>query len=174
MVSQVASAFYRDLLKSRQDAGLELFPVGTYDVRVIAAKTKVNENSGRKSFIVEYEVTSGPLAGRKVTNWMTIVAEYPGLVDMWFKDMAAMGLGQTFFEAEPEDGQICAALKDRTCKIKVGRRKRNKTSDEETEDIKVLPPDTLAAPVAAPAADPMASAAAAPAADPNAPGLPPF
>lgn len=174
MVTNVATAFYRDLLKARQDAGLELFPIGTYDVKVLDADAKVNEKSGRKSFIVQYEVTTGPLAGRKLKNWMTIVEEYPGLVDLWFKEMAAMGLGNEFFEAEPEDKQICAALKDRTCQIKVGRRKRSKTSDEETEDIKVVPPATGPSLVAPPAPDPMASASAAPAADPNAPGLPPF
>lgn len=173
MVTKVATAFYRDLLKKRQDAGLELFPVGTYDVKVVDASAKVNENSGRKSFIVQYEVTTGPLAGRKVKNWMTIVDEYPGLVAMWFKDMATMGLGDAFFEAEPEDAQICAALQNRTCQITVGRRKKNKTSDEETEDIRVLPPFGGTTPVAAPAPDPMA-APATPAADPNAPGLPPF
>lgn len=170
----MAEAFYRDLLATRRDAGLELCPIGVYDVKVDEATVKVNENSGRKSFIVQYEILSGPLAGRKVKNWMTIVNEYPGLVDMWFKDMAAMGLTDTFFEAEPEDKQICAALTGRMCQITVGRRKKNKTSDEETEDIKVRPPATATAPVAAPAPDPMASAVAAPAADPNAPGLPPF
>jgi hypothetical protein len=171
----MATAFYRDLLKKRQDAGLELFPVGSYDVKVVGAETKVNENSGRKTFIVQYEVTSGPLAGRKLRNWMTIVEEYPGLVAAWFKDMAAMGLDDAFFEAEPGDLQICAALKDRPCRITVGRRKKNKSSDEETEDVRVLPPATGVTPVTPPAPDPMATAAgAAPVADPNAPGLPPF
>lgn len=171
----MGDAFYRDLMKKREDAGLELFPVGVYDVKVAGAEVKVNENSGRKTFIVQYEVTSGPLAGRKCRNWMTIVEEYPGLVAMWFKDMAAMGLGDDFFAAEPGDQQICSALQGRTCQIVVGRRKKNKTSDEETEDIRVRPPVTTAAPVAPPAPDPMAAAmAAAPAADPNAPGLPPF
>jgi hypothetical protein len=174
MVTKVAQAFYRDLLATRRDAGLELCPTGTYDVKVIGADVKVNENSGRKSFIVEYEITTGPLTGRKVKNWMTIVSEYPGLVDMWFKDMASMGLTDAFFEAEPEDKQICDALKGRTCQIAVGRRKKNKTSDEEMEDIKVRPSALAAPPVAAPAPDPMAAPMGGPAADPNAPGLPPF
>lgn len=171
----MSQAFYRDLLKKREDAGMELFPVGIYDAKVAAAEVKVNENSGRKTFIVQYEVTTGPLAGRKLKNWMTIVEEYPGLVAMWFKDMGAMGLDDAFFEAEPGDPQICAALVGRTCEIAVGRRKKNKTSDEETEDVRVRPPATGAAPVPAPAPDPMAAVmSAAPAADPNAPGLPPF
>lgn len=171
----MASAFYRDLLKKRQDAGFEMCPVGVYDVKVIGAEVKINESSGRKTFIVQYEILTGPLAGRKVKNWMTIVEEYPGLVAMWFKDMAAMGLDDAFFEAEPGDQQICDALKARTCQIAVGRRKKNKTSDEEVEDIKVKPPLTGAIPAAPPAPDPMAAAmAGAPAADPDAPGLPPF
>jgi hypothetical protein len=154
---------------------MELFPVGEYDVRVVSAEVKVNENSGRKTFIVQYEVITGPLAGRKLRNWMTIVEEYPGLLAGWFKDMASMGLDDAFFDGEPSDAQICAALKDRTCQILVGRRKKNKSSDEETEDVKVNPPTAGYVPVPPPAPDPMAAAmAAAPAADPNAPGLPPF
>lgn len=172
-MTKVAEILYRDLLKQRQDAGLELFPIGVYDARVVAAEAKVNESSGRKSFIVQYEVISGPHAGRKVRNWMTIVSEYPGLIAAWFKDMDAMGLDDAFFSAEPTDAQICAALVGRTCQITVGRRKKNKSSDEETEDIKVAPPAVAMPPVAPPAPDPMA-AAGVPAADPLAPGLPPF
>lgn len=170
----MASTTYRELMKRRQEGGFELFPVGVYDVRVADAEVKVNENSGRKSFIVQYEVISGPSAGRKVRNFMTIVEEFPGLVAIWFKEMAAMGLGDTFFESEPDDAQICSALVGRVCTIKVGRRKKNKSSDEEVEDIRVTPPVTGGSPVSAPAPDPMTAVTTPPAADPNAPGLPPF
>lgn len=171
----MASTTYAELMKRRKEGGYELFPTGTYDVRVADVEVKVNSSSGRKSFIVQYEVTTGPSAGRKVKNFMTIVEEFPGLVAMWFKDMATMGLGDSFFEAEPADAQICAALTGRTCQIKVGRRKKNKTSDEEVEDIRVMPASgALGTPAAAPAPDPMAATPKSPAADPNAPGLPPF
>lgn len=174
----MAHAFYRDLLKKRQDAGLEMFPVGVYDVRVADAE---KPNKGGMGFIVQFEVTTGPLAGRKFKNWMTlsdtVIDNYPGLVAIWFKEMAALGLGDDFFEAEPSDEQTIAALKGRTATAKVGRRKK-KGSNDEVEDIKIEPPATGAIPVAAPAPDPMMAAAAgapaAPTADPNAPGLPPF
>ncbi len=170
----MATTTYRELMKRRQEGGYELFPVGTYDVRVHDVEVKVNNNSGRKSFIVQYEVLNGPLAGRKLRNFMTIVEEFPGLVAIWFKEMDAMGLGDTFFESEPDDAQIAAALKGRTCQITVGRRKKSKTSDEEVEDIRVKPPVTGTMPAATPAVDPMLAVKSAPAADPNAPGLPPF
>lgn len=178
MVTKVASAFYGDLLKRRQDAGLEMFPVGTYDVRVADAE---KPQRGGHGFIVQFEVINGPLAGRKFKNWMTlsdtVIENWPGLVAVWFKEMAALGLGDAFFETEPSDEQTIAALKGRTATAQVGRRK-NKKSDEDVEDIRILAPATPLAPVGAPAPDPMAMntvvAAAAPAADPNAPGLPPF
>lgn len=178
----MANAFYRDLLKKRQDAGLEMFPIGTYDVKVADAE---KPQKGGMGFIVQFEVTTGPLAGRKFKNWMTlsdaVIENWPGLVAIWFKEMAALGLGDAFFEAEPSDEQTIAALKGRTGTAQVGRRKR-KNSDEEVEDIRILPPSTPAAALAAPAPDPMAmsalappvAVAAGPAADPNAPGLPPF
>lgn len=174
----MANAFYKDLLTKRRDAGFEMFPVGDYDVRVVDAE---KPQRGGHGFIVQFEVTTGPLAGRKFKNWMTlsdtVIENYPGLLVVWFKEMAAMGLGDDFFEAEPSDEAVMAALKGRAACAKVGRRKK-KGSDEEVEDIKILPPTTPNAPVAAPAPDPMAMAAAptaaAPSADPNAPGLPPF
>lgn len=174
----MASARYADLLKKRQDAGLEMFPVGVYDVRVHDAE---KPNRGGMGFIVQFEVISGPLAGRKFKNWMTlsdtVIENYPGLLAIWFKEMAALGLGDAFFEAEPSDEQTIAALKGRTATAKVGRRKK-KNSEDEVEDIRIDPPAAGAAPVAAPAPDPMAApaalAASAPAADANAPGLPPF
>jgi hypothetical protein len=176
----MASAFYRDLLQKRQDAGYELFPVGAYDAKVV----DVEKSQKMFGFIVQFEVTSGPFAGRKFKNWMTlsdsVIETYPGLLAIWFKEMAAMGLGDDFFKSEPGDDQVINALKGRTARVTVGRRKK-KNSDDEVEDIRVSPPTTQQATVTT-AADPMAmtaapataTAAAAPAADPNAPGLPPF
>jgi hypothetical protein len=178
----MANAFYRDLLKKRQDAGLEMFPVGAYDVRVVGAE---KPTKGGMGFIVQFEVTTGPLAERKFKNWMTlsdtVVENYPGLVAIWFKEMAALGLGDDFFAAEPSDEQVIAALKGRTARALVGRRKK-KNSDDEVEDIRIQPPAVQTGAVAAPAPDPMAASTApaaapatpAPAADTNAPGLPPF
>lgn len=173
----MASARYADLIQRRRDAGYEMFPVGTYDVRVVDAE-KPNKGAAM-GFIVQFEVTTGPLAGRKFKNWMTlseaVIAQYPGLVDMWFREMTALGLTEDFFAAEPGDEQTVAALKDRPARVVVGR--RTKKDGEETDDFKVFPPAVPVPPVAAPAPDPMAApmpALGAPAADPAAPGLPPF
>lgn len=168
----MASARYADLLKQREDAGYEMFPVGTYDVKVIQAETP-DKKTDRRTFIVQYEVLNGPLTGRKFKHWMRLVEEYPGLIAQWFAEMAAMGLGDAFFEAEPSDEQVCAALKGRYATAKVGRR-LNKKTNEDVEDIRIAPPSVAATPVAPPAPDPMAAATSAPAADPMAPGLPPF
>lgn len=175
----VATAMYRDLLTRRRDAGFELFPVGTYDVKVVDAE-KPQKGNATVGYVVQFEVTNGPLAGRKFKNWMTlsdtIIEQYPGLLDMWFREMAALGLNDTFFEAEPGDEQVIAALKGRTARVQVGRRTK-KNSGDEVDDFKVFPPAISAPAVSAPAPDPMAVAApvqAAPAADPNAPQLPPF
>lgn len=170
----MASARYGDWIKQREDAGYTLFPVGTYDVKVVNAE--VPQKSGTMGFIVQFEVTTGPLAGRKFKHWMTLSevvrTQYPGLIDLWFKEMAALGLSEQFFEREPSDEQVMNALMGRTARAEVGRRTK-KNSDEETENIKVFPPTTPQAAVGAPAADPMAMSGA-PAADPSAPGLPPF
>jgi hypothetical protein len=178
----MASARYNDLIQRRRDAGYELFPVGTYDVRVVGAEKPAK--GADVGFVVQFEVTNGPLAGRKFKNWMTlsnkIIDDYPGLLDMWFREMAALGLNENFFEADPSDEQVMAALKDRPARVQVGRRTKKGTTDE-VDDFKVFPPATPAGAVSAPAPDPMAAPAmsaaapaAAPAADPNAPGLPPF
>jgi hypothetical protein len=170
----MASARYADLLKARQDAGFEMFPIGVYDVKVVQAETP-EKKSDRRTFIIQFEVLNGPLAGRKFKHWMRLIEEYPGLIAIWFAEMAAMGLGDAFFAAEPSDEQVCAALKDRLATVKVGRRKK-KGTDEDVEDIRVTAPSSTVASVAPPAPDPMAAPAttSVPAADPAAPGLPPF
>lgn len=169
----MATALYRDLLEKRRDSGYELFPIGTHDVKVAGAE---KPQKGGMGFIVQFEVTTGPLAGRKFKNWMTlsdaVIEQYPGLLVVWFKEMAALGLNDKFFEAEPTDEAVIAALRGRPARAEVGRRKK-KDSDDEVEDIKILPPLTPAAPVAPPAPDPMASSIT-PAADLSAPELPPF
>lgn len=172
----MASAMYRDLLAKRRDAGYELFPVGAYDVRVADVEKPTKDDW--MGFILQFEVTTGPLAGRKFKNWMAMsnqtVESYPGLLAIWFKEMAALGLDDAFFEAEPGDQQVMDALKGRTARAVVGRRKK-KGSDDEVEDIRVQPPTLAQTAVAAPAPDPMAATmAATPVADPNAPGIPPF
>lgn len=173
----MATVAYKDLLQQRRDAGYEMFPVGTYDVKVVDAEVPQKGNS--MGFIVQLEVLNGPHAGRKFKHWMTlsetVIAQYPGLLDMWFREMAAFGLGDAFFESEPSNEQTIAALKGRTARAQVGRRTK-KGTDEEVENTKILPPATPMAPVAAPAPDPMAMTAtpSAPAADPTAPNLPPF
>lgn len=171
----MATVKYKDLLQQRRDAGYEMFPVGTYDVKVVDAE--VPQKNAAMGYIVQFEVISGPLTGRKFKNWMTlsqkVIDEWPGLVDVWFREMAALGLTESFFEAEPTNEQTIAALKGRTATAKVGRRKK-KNTDEEVEDIKITPPSTPGTAVTAPAPDPLAAAPTPVAADPAAPGLPPF
>lgn len=164
----MAAASYGDLIKSYEDSGVELCPVGTYDVKVAEAKFSPT-STGRDQFIVVYEILFGPHAGRKVKNWMTIVSEYPGLVKRWFDQMEAMGLDRDYFRAEPPNDRVCADLTGRTCQIVVGRRKKKGSGDEETEDISQVIP--VVAGAASPVAfDPMR--AAAPAADATAPAVP--
>lgn len=165
----MASVNWDDLLAAYEDSGVSLCPVGTHDVKVV--KAEYGETStGRSQFVVQYEVLNGPHAGRKVKHWMTIVKEYPGLVGQWFKQMEAMGLPKTYFQAKPSNEQVCADLVGRVCQIEVGRRKKRGT-DEDTEDIsKVLPaPGGVSAAVGAPS--PFASVPAG-AADPQAPQVP--
>lgn len=163
----MAEVLWDDLLAAYEDSGVSLCPVGTHDVKVV--KAEYGETStGRSQFVIQYEVLNGPHAGRKVRHWMTIVKEYPGLVGQWFKQMDAMGLPKTYFQAKPRNEQVCADLVGRVCRIEVGRRKKRGT-DEDTEDIaKVLPPLEGVAAVGAP----IPAFAASGMADPQAPQAP--
>ena len=162
----MAEVAWDDLLEAYEDSGVSLCPVGTHDVRVVEALYG-ETSTGRSQFVVQYEVLTGPHAGRKVKHWMTIVKEYPGLVGQWFKQMEAMGLPKAYFQAKPSNAQVCADLTGRVCRIEVGRRKK-RGSDEETEDIsKVLPPAEGTATSA-----PFPAAAPSGAADPYAPPVP--
>ncbi len=172
----MASVRYDDLLASRKDADSAVCPAGTYDVKVHSADYG-KSSSGRDMVTVKFEITSGPRTGRRLTHWMTIVPEHANLVDQWFRQMAAFGLDEQYFQAGPTNEQVERDLLGRTAQIEVGVRKKRGT-DEDTEDIKrVMPPSGGQQPLVAGGVVPgfpssQAVGLPGPGADPSAPDVP--
>jgi hypothetical protein len=78
---------------------------------------------------------------------------------MFFMKANAMGLGRTFWDANPSNAQVEQALNGRTFRATLGKRTYNGT---ESNEIKRYFPSQAAAEAPAAAATPFASAAAVP------------
>lgn len=171
----MASANFSDLLQAARDAGYSNCPPGTYDVKVISTEAKQTAK-GKDMFVIKYEITTGPNAGRKVTNRMTISPESAAALGFFFREMRAMGLDETYFAKNPTVHQIAAELMGKTCQIVVATEQYN----GEDRDVvkKIMPPVTgVSSPVMAATPQPVAPqspAAVAPqrVADPTAPSVP--
>jgi hypothetical protein len=157
----MASAAWADLIKAAEDAGFSLIPNATYDVKVAAAEAKTTAK-GKDMISLKYEITTGPHAGRKVSNNFVISPESPVALGFFFREMKAMGLDHAYFGANPAMNAVAANLVGKTCRIELGTKMWN--GEERNEVVKVLAPagGVAPSPMAAVAPQPQPVAQPAP------------
>jgi hypothetical protein len=115
---------FDDLLKIADEAGFTPLPIGEYDVMVASAEAKTT-NQGKDAIKVQFQVLSGPCAGRKIFNQFTISPENPNAVGFFFRHMEALGLPREYFAQNPSLQHIAQTLLNRQCHIKVDHREWN-------------------------------------------------
>jgi hypothetical protein len=151
---------------------LDLIPDGEYDARVIAAEAAMSQNS-KPMIKVQYEITAGASAKRRLRTQYTISDDNPTALAIFFKQMEALGLGADFFEVEPAMTQVAGALLNRPARIVVGHKEWNKIDRNEIKGT--LPPmfeDGPIAPGAAPALAKVSPPKSGPPTPSDAPPLP--
>jgi hypothetical protein len=180
----MSSLNWGDLVKDAGEVGgnYEPLPDGDYDLQIIEATAKVAQ-SGKTMFAVKAQVTAGAHAKRLVWDNLVVTPDSPAALGMFFRKMAALGLGREFFGANPSNAQIEAALQNRTFRAQIGSRTWNGSKKNEIKmyyvaNAAAAAPTTAAAPAPAPAPAPAAAPAPAPApaaaaAVPPAPPAPP-
>lgn len=177
----MSSLNWGDLVKDAGDVGgnYEPLPDGDYDLQIIEATAKVAQ-SGKTMFAVKAQVTGGAHAKRLVWDNLVVTPDSPAALGMFFRKMAALGLGREFFSSNPSNAQIEAALQNRSFRAQIGSRTWNGSKKNEIKMYYVAnqaaaAPTTAAAPAPAPAAAPAPAPAPAPAAAeaPPAPPAPP-
>ena len=167
----MANTPWKDLLKTAEEGGGvgELLPPGEYNVIVSDAKTGTSQN-GKARYTLVWQVTDGPLNGRKVFHDMYLSPESPQAMSIFFRQMGAIGLTAEFFRGEPSDEQIVSALKNRTARITLAHRQNNGRTYHDIKKIHEVrataPATAAAAPAPAPAPAPAAVGASTGEGDP--------
>lgn len=163
----MSSLNWSDLVKEAgETTSYEPLPDNDYELKVTESKATVSQ-SGKTMFKITTEVQGGPHAKRRIWDQLVISPENPKALTMFFVKMGALGLGKDFFESNPTNAQIEAALLHRSFRGTVGKRTYNGNVSNEIKNYHRIVVDAAvassAAAVAAPAPAPAPAPAAAPA-----------
>ena len=173
----MSSLNWGDLVKDAGDVGgnYDPLPDGDYDLLVLEATAKVAQ-SGKTMFAVKAQVQGGPHNKRLVWDNLVVTPDSPAALGMFFRKMAALGLGREYFSSSPSNAQIEAALKGRAFRAQIGSRTWNGSKKNEIKMYYIATATaTTAAAAPAPAPAPaMAEAPVAPAAQAPAAPVSPF
>jgi hypothetical protein len=96
-------------LLEQSGGAFEPLPKGTYDVYVDTAEA-TKSSTDKVMFKVRFKVEGGPYAGRTVYNNITLTTDNPNALRMFFLNMKAMGLDQSYFAENPHPDTVAAAL----------------------------------------------------------------
>lgn len=163
----MSSINWTDLVKEAgETASYEPLPDGDYELKVIESKATVSQ-SGKTMFKITTEVQSGPHAKRRVWDNLVISPENNKALGMFFMKMGVLGLNKEYFNTNPTNAQIEAALLHRSFRGSIGTRTYNGNRSNEIKNyypVQAVANDAFAAAAApAPVAAPPAPVAAAPA-----------
>jgi hypothetical protein len=162
---------WADLVKQAGDAGsstnYEPLPEGDYELKVVDAQATTT-STGKVMFKVTNEVQGGPYNKRRVWDQLVVTTDNPKAMNMFFMKANAMGLGRTFWDANPTNAQVEQALMGRAFRATLGTRTYNGNVSNEIKkyfpgQAAVAATAASAAPAAAPAPAPAPAPAAAPA-----------
>lgn len=90
----------------------EPLPDGVYDFLITDAAYRPSA-SGKDGYNITAQVESGPYKKRTVFNTFYVSPDSPSALGIFLRQMSVLGLDAKFFQAEPSDDQIVAALKDK-------------------------------------------------------------
>jgi hypothetical protein len=108
------------LMEGVKDA-LQPVPKGPYDV--VVAKCEAKTSSTNKSmWAMQLKIIGGPHDGRIIFNNLTLTTDNPQALRMFFMNMSALGLEQSFFASNPTPSQIANALVGRNARVEIDHR----------------------------------------------------
>jgi len=132
----MSSTNWLELLKDAESSGTGNFapiPDGVYELKVLDATAKATSN-GKPMFELKAEVQVGPYAKRLVWDRLVVSKESSGAMGFFFRKMGALGLNTAFFQSEPDDATVAAALVGRQFRGELKTREyQGKQSNEITK-----------------------------------------
>jgi hypothetical protein len=87
---------FQSLIAQAKTASFDALPVGDYDLECVEATPKPT-STGKEMVKAKYKVIAGPSAGRTVFNQYVLSPENATALAIFFRDMQAHGLDETFF-----------------------------------------------------------------------------
>jgi len=118
----MATLNWGDLIKEAGEVtSYEALPDGDYDLQIIEA-TATTSQSGKTMFKVTAEVQGGPHNKRRVWDNLVVSTDNSTALGIFFRKMAALGLGQEYFASNPTNAQIEQTLVGRKFRAKIGSR----------------------------------------------------
>lgn len=96
-------------LKKRADNATKPAPPGSHVVEIKKASWKHN-SSGNPMYSVQGVIVEGPAEGKSVFNNFNVTVDNDFAVAIFFRHMAALGLDEGFFAAQPSHDAVCQAL----------------------------------------------------------------
>jgi len=144
----MAGINWKDLQQAAGDAAFTPVPNGVYDTFVDTAEA-TQSSTGKDMIKVQFKIQNGPHEGRRVFNQFVISPDSANALAFFFRHMAALGLDEAFFAANPPLDHVAATLVGRTCRIKIGTREYQGQDRNEVQSV--LPPLDGTATVASPA-----------------------
>jgi len=141
---------------------------GDYDLVIEKAEYRQSQK-GKDGYNITATVESGPHANRKVFNTFWVSPESPQAMSIFFRHMSILGLDKDFWNANPTDDQICAAL---TGKRFIGTLKKSEYNGKERNEISNVATPRPAPAGAGPAVPGVPTPPVAPAPAPAAPTPP--
>lgn len=127
---------FKDLMDAA-GGSFEPLPKGPVDAVVTAAEATKTSN-GKTMYKMTWSVLTGPNANRKVWGNQVISPESPPALGIFFRQMAAMGLGADYFGGNPSEEQVARDLVGRQATLVLDQKEYQGTLRNEIKDIRKL------------------------------------
>ncbi|QEM41601.1 hypothetical protein SEA_FORZA_166 [Gordonia phage Forza] len=100
---------WAELAEEAGDTGFTAIPEGDYDLKIESAEAKQTGNQ-KTMFKLTSVITSGPYAKRKIWANLVVSPENPVALNIFFRQMAAIGIAKEYFATNPSDSNVAEAL----------------------------------------------------------------
>ena len=120
-------------------------PPADYDFEITKSEAKQSGN-GKQMWKITCRVISGPYQGRLVWSQLVLSPENPTALGIFFRQMAAIGIGKEYFAKDPSDHQLAEELIGKKFRGQIGIKAYQGTDRNELKSYSPLKSAPNAAP----------------------------
>lgn len=129
---------WNSLKKRAEDATKPPEP-GWYVIECTKAEVKKASTTGNPMIAAQFKIVEGPAAGKSgIFNNFNITPDNDFAMSMFFRHMTALGLGSSFFDADPSLDQVAETLVGRRVNAQLGIRTWKDQDRAQIENMRAL------------------------------------